>query len=163
MGVNTGACCLLTSLEGLVSPLNVSESRFFHVLNRKVTETSSPWPNLMDVYDSPDKLGKPELTWVLGKPNPTQPNPNTYWLSIPMISLWVKNEAQKLIPDYENRDITWFISKAWLEPGVWKGKITSVSGCHADKLETFEWGANRRMSHLESTSYQEDLMASRLQ
>ena len=47
---------------------------------------------------------------------------------------------------------------------VWKGEITSVCGCHADKLEeTFEWRADRLMSHLERISYKEGFTESGLQ
>lgn len=81
-----------------------------------------------------------------------------------MISLWVKNKVQKLISDPENQNITLFIAKEWLDP-VESGKarlLLSVSGCHADRLETFEWRANRMMGHLESMSYKEGFMTSGL-
>lgn len=57
-----------------------------------------------------------------------------------IISLWVKNEAKKLISGWANRKTIRFISKARLCPvESRKGKIPSVSRCHDDKSETFEW------------------------
>lgn len=44
-----------------------------------------------------------------------------------------------------------------------KGKTTSVSGCRVGKLETFEWKANRMISHLETLSSKEAFLASGLQ
>ena len=96
-------------------------------------------------------------TWVSGKPNPTQLKLTGYQWPQPHCETKMKPESWSLIVRTEM-----IPSKAWLEPAVWKEKVTSTSGWDPDKLETLEWETDRMMmSYQESLSYQEDFMASR--
>lgn len=50
---------LITSSEGMAIPLDVSESHFLHVLNKKARKTMISMAfNIMDICEPPKQVGK---------------------------------------------------------------------------------------------------------